>query len=176
MHFNTYIIFQVTLISRKCYSIIKLKGIMLLYFPLYLWLALFRCGWEEYRQFSVPHIDYPLGSSSKKVSHVYFLLIVTTIVTSDCTIVTLGHHGRITTIFISNNSITQKTCNRKYTWLPFMLLPPRWFGILFKVLRIPCMNCYVKPKYITWDLKLKSILNYQLKTNFQIIIIYRDTN
>ncbi len=38
----------------------------------------------------------------------------TTIVTSDCTIVTSCHHGSIRTTFISNNSITQKTCNRKY--------------------------------------------------------------
>ncbi len=49
--------------------------------------------------------------------------------TSDCTIVTSGHHGSIRTIFISNNSIiwqnnsiTQKTCDRKYTWLPCLLL------------------------------------------------------
>ncbi len=39
---------------------------------------------------------------------------------SDCTFVTSGHHGSIRTTFISNNSITQKTCNRKYTWLPFL--------------------------------------------------------
>ncbi len=30
-----------------------------------------------------------------------------------------------------NNSITQKTYNSKYTWLPFLLLPP--VGILFEV-------------------------------------------
>ncbi len=38
-----------------------------------------------------------------------------TIVISDCTIVTSGHHGSIRTTFISNNTTTQKTCNRKYT-------------------------------------------------------------
>ncbi len=37
----------------------------------------------------------------------------TTIMTPD-TIVTSGHHGSIRTTFISNNSITQKTGNRKY--------------------------------------------------------------
>ncbi len=29
---------------------------------------------EQYIQFSVPQIEYPLGGSSKKGSHVYFLL------------------------------------------------------------------------------------------------------
>ncbi len=53
----------------------------------------------------------------------------TTIVTSDYTIVTSCHHGSIRTTFISNNSTTQKTCNRKYTWLPFLLLPPSRYSI-----------------------------------------------
>ncbi len=60
--------------------------------------------WSE---FSVPQIEYPLEGSCKKCSPVYILLIdscySTTIVTSDCTIVTSGHHGSIRT-FISNNS------------------------------------------------------------------------
>ncbi len=58
-------------------------------------------------QFSIPQKEHPLGGSSKKGNHVYFLLIVAkgaTIVMSDCTIVTSGHHGSITT-FISNKSI-----------------------------------------------------------------------
>ncbi len=84
-------------------------------------------------QFSVPQIEYPLGGSSKKGSDVYFMLIVA--------IVTSGHHGCIRRIFISNNStiwqnnnITQNTCNRKYTWLPFCLC--LLVDILFEVLRI----------------------------------------
>ncbi len=57
-------------------------------------------------QFSVPQIEYPLGGSSKKGSNVYFLLIDAmvlqcTILTSDCTIMTSGHHGSIRTTFIS---------------------------------------------------------------------------
>ncbi len=36
-----------------------------------------RHGWNETCQFSVPQIEYPLGGSSKKGSQVYFLLIVT---------------------------------------------------------------------------------------------------
>ncbi len=86
-------------------------------------------------QFSVPQIEYPLGGSSKKGSHVYSCH-GTTIVRSDCTIVTLGYHGSIRTTFISNNrtiwqdnSITQKICNRKYTWLPFSLLPHSGYSI-----------------------------------------------
>ncbi len=78
------------------------------------------------QEFSVPQIVYPLGVSSKKGDHVYVLLVGV--------IVTSGHHGSIRTIFISNNSITQKTCNRKYTWVPFLLLLV--VGILFEVLRI----------------------------------------
>ncbi len=42
----------------------------------------------------------------------------------------------IRTTFISdnstiwwNNSISQKTCNRKYTWLPFLVLPPSGYSI-----------------------------------------------
>ncbi len=66
----------------------------------------------------------------------------TTILMSDCTIETSGHHGSVIstsnliwwTTFISNNSTTQKTCNRKYTWLLFSYCP--LVGILFEVLRI----------------------------------------
>ncbi len=60
----------------------------------------------------------------------------TTILTSDCTIVTSGHHGSIRTTFVSknntiwqNNSITQKICNMKYTWLQVLLLPPSGYSI-----------------------------------------------
>ncbi len=42
---------------------------------------------------------------------------------SDCTIVRSDHYGSIRITFISYNSTPQKTCNRKYTWLPFTLLP-----------------------------------------------------
>ncbi len=48
---------------------------------------------------------------------------------SGCTIVTSGHHGSIKITSILNNSITQKTYNRKYTWLPFLLLPPSGYSI-----------------------------------------------
>ncbi len=46
-------------------------------------------------QFLVPQIEYTLGGSSKKGSHVYFLLIVAMVQLlwpSDCTIVTTGQH------------------------------------------------------------------------------------
>ncbi len=54
-------------------------------------------------QFSVPQIEYPLGGSSKKCSHVYFLLIVAMILLlwhQESTIVTSGHHGSTKTTFI----------------------------------------------------------------------------
>ncbi len=53
--------------------------------------------------FSVPQIEYSLGGSSKKGSHVNSCHD-TTIVMSDCTTVISGHHGSIRTTFISNNS------------------------------------------------------------------------
>ncbi len=87
-------------------------------------------------KFSVPQIEYPLRGSSKKGSHVYFLLhfLGNTIVLSNCTIVwykcsdvmmiwchnsTIWHH----------NSRTMATINRKYAWLPFLLLPPSGYSI-----------------------------------------------
>ncbi len=47
---------------------------------------------------------------------------------SDCTIVTSCRHGSIRTTW-QNISITQKTYNRKYTWLPFWLLTPGGYSI-----------------------------------------------
>ncbi len=83
-------------------------------------------------EFSVPQIEYPLGGSRKKGSHVYFLLIVPWYYYCDVRL----HYCDITTTFISdnstiwqNNNITQKACNRKYTWLPFLLLPPSGYSI-----------------------------------------------
>ncbi len=42
---------------------------------------------------------------------------------------TSGHHGSIRTTSILNNSTTKKTCNRTYTWLPLLLLPPSGYSI-----------------------------------------------
>ncbi len=56
---------------------------------------------------SLPQMEEcPLGGSNKKGSHVYSVDSChgTTIVMSDCTIVTSGHHCSITATFISNNS------------------------------------------------------------------------
>ncbi len=77
-------------------------------------------------------IEYLLGGSSKNGSHVYFLLIVAMVILLWSQIVLLWHQVimvGIRTTFISHNSITQKTCNRKYTWLPFLILPPSGFSI-----------------------------------------------
>ncbi len=35
---------------------------------------------KQFTQFSVPQIEYPLGGSNKKGSHVYFLLIVAMVI------------------------------------------------------------------------------------------------
>ncbi len=42
-------------------------------------------------QFSLPQMEYPLGGSSKKGSHVYFLLIVAMVLLLWCQIVLLWH-------------------------------------------------------------------------------------
>ncbi len=81
-------------------------------------------------QFSVSQIEYPLGGSSKKGSHVYFLLIVVMLLLLwrqiyYCDIRTFISNN--STIW-QNNSITQQTCNRKYTWLHFLLLPPHGYS------------------------------------------------
>ncbi len=60
-------------------------------------------------EFSVPQIEYPLGGSSKKGSHVYFLLIVAMVLLLWHHIVLLWH--QITMVaseqhFWENNSIT----------------------------------------------------------------------
>ncbi len=46
-------------------------------------------GWAFTRQFSVPQIEYPLGGSSKKGSHVYFLLQVFWVILLFCQLVLL---------------------------------------------------------------------------------------
>ncbi len=97
---------------------------------------------------------------------------------SDCTIGTSGHHGSIRTTFISNNStiwqsnnITQKTCNRKYTWLPFLLVPPG--GILFEVLRIVLfsqkLTSYSRAKVHMYQMSI-------LKLIFRVFFLYFNVN
>ncbi len=46
-------------------------------------------------QFSLPQMEYPLGGSSKKGSHVYFLLIVAMVQLLWCQIVLLWHQNNI---------------------------------------------------------------------------------
>ncbi len=82
--------------------------------------------------FTVRYNEFPLGSSTKSGSHVYFLLIVAMVLLLWCQIVLLWHQVTIVTSeqhLWQNKSITQKTCNRKYTWLPFMLVPPSEYSI-----------------------------------------------
>ncbi len=74
-------------------------------------------SWGEDSQFSVPQIKCPLGGSSKEGSHVYFLLIVTMVLLLWGQIVLLWHQVIMLAseqLLWQNNSITQKTCNRKY--------------------------------------------------------------
>ncbi len=90
-------------------------------------------------EFAVPQIEYPLGGSSKQGSHIYFLLIVAMALLLWCQIVLLWHH--ITMVaseqhlyqtivqFDKTIVIIQKTCNRKYTWRPFLLLLPSGYYI-----------------------------------------------
>ncbi len=83
-------------------------------------------------QFSVPQIEYPLGDSNTKGSHVYFLLVFAMVLLLWHHIVLLWHQVTMVVTektFIANNSITQKTINRKYTSLLFLLLPPIGYSI-----------------------------------------------
>ncbi len=117
------------------------------------------------RQFSLPQIICSLGGSSKIDSHVYFLLIVAMVLLLWRQIVLLRH--QVTMIaseqhLWQNNSITQKTCNRKYTWLPFCYC--HLVGILFEVLRIILMihKCDLKCHYSTWwSLRLLHLVEYE---------------
>ncbi len=94
--------------------------------------------------YNIPQIEYPLGGSSKKGSHVYFLLIVCMVLLLWHQIVLLWHQVTMVAseqhlyqtiiLLLHSMSLTQKTCNRKYKWLPFLLLP--LVGILFEVLII----------------------------------------
>ncbi len=94
----------------------------------------------RYGQFSVPEIEYSLAGSSKTCSHASILLIVAMVLLLWHQVVLLWHQitmlGSIRTTFILNNStiwqnnnITQKTCNRKYPWLHFLLWPPSGYSI-----------------------------------------------
>ncbi len=90
-------------------------------------------------EFSVPRIEYPLGGSSKKGSHVYFLLQDFWVILLFCqivllfdinvvlmpTMVTWCHNSTIW----SHNSSTIAINNRMYTWLPFLLLPPSGYSV-----------------------------------------------
>ncbi len=94
---------------------------------------------DTFDQFSVPQIEYPLGDSSKKRSHVYFLLPVFWVILLFCqigllfdinvadaaTMVTWCHNSTI----CGYNSSTMATISRKYTWLHFWLLPPGVYSI-----------------------------------------------
>ncbi len=93
--------------------------------------------------------------------------------TSDCTIVTSGHNSNIRTTFISINSITQKTCNRKYIWMmgsnwPIAGTAQLWYVSRLHTMGLPekirlhvsvrkfsriCSICYNDFKYIIHALR-----------------------
>ncbi len=88
-------------------------------------------------QFSVPQIEYPLGGSSKKGRHVYFLLQVFWVILLFCKIVLLFDINAILiTIVQSDVTIVvpwQLSTGSKHDYL-FWYCP--LVGILFEVLRI----------------------------------------
>ncbi len=81
-------------------------------------------------QFSVPQIEYPLDRSSKKCSHVYFLLQVFWVILLFCQIVLLFDINVTMVTWCHNstiwchNSSTMTTINRKYACLHSLLLLP----------------------------------------------------
>ncbi len=119
-----------------------IQGIMPIVFAGRLVEQLWRCEGLKFSQISVPQIEYPLGGSSKKGSHVYFLLIVAMV------LLELWHQ----IVLLWHHSITQKTCNRKYTWLPLCYCP--LVSILFEVLRIE--SAFILSHY--FDIRYKLVL------------------
>ncbi len=101
-------------------------------------------------QFSVPQIEHPLGSSNKKGSHVYVLLIVAIVLLLWHQIVLFCH--QITMVASEQHLYQTIVLPRKLAtgsiqyWLPFLLLP--LVGILFELLRIVWLECSPKMKLL----------------------------
>ncbi len=90
-------------------------------------------------QFSVPQIEYPPEGSSKKGSHVYFLLIVAMVLLLWHQIVLLWHHVTMVAseqnlyqpIILPRKLATGSIHDYLFCYCPLV-------GILFEVLRIDC--------------------------------------
>ncbi len=88
-------------------------------------------------QFSVPQIEYPLGDSSKKGSHVCFLLIVAMVLLLRHQILLLWHH--ITIVASEQNLYQTIVLPRKLKTgniHDYLICYCPLVGILFEVLRI----------------------------------------
>ncbi len=91
----------------------------------------------------------PTRGSSKKGSHVYFLLISAMVLLLWCQIVLLWHQVNMVASeqhLWQNNRITQKTCNRKYTWLHFLLQLPSGYSIRGTENCLPVSLTYIWPR------------------------------
>ncbi len=99
-------------------------------------------------QFSVPQIEYPLGGSMIKGSHVYFLLIVAMILLLWHQIVLLWHQFTMVpsqqylyqTIVLPRKLATGSIYDHLFCYCPLV-------GILFEVLRIGGKSCNI---YLIW--------------------------
>ncbi len=99
-------------------------------------------------EFSVPQIEYPLGGSSKKGSHIYFLLIVAMVLLLWCQIVLLWHQVTMVaseqhsyqTIILPRKLATGSIHDYLFCYCPLV-------GILFEVLRINWCT------YVQWIMK-----------------------
>ncbi len=94
------------------------------------------------QQFSVPQIQYPPGGSSRKVSHVYFLLIVAMVLLLWHQIVLLW--DQVTMVAREQHLYQTIVLPRKLATgsifdYPFLLLPPSGYSI--EVLRTICWPC-----------------------------------
>ncbi len=99
-------------------------------------LLVFVCQLTCLGQFSVPQIEYPLGGSSKKGSHVYFLFIVAMVLLLWHQIVLLWHQFTMValehlyqTIVLPRKRATGSLHDYLFCYCPLV-------GILFQVLRI----------------------------------------
>ncbi len=111
-------------------------------------------------QFSVPQIEYPLVVSSKKGSHVYFLLIVVMVLLLWCQIVLLWH--QVTMVESERHLYQTMVLPRKLAYCPLV-------GILFEVLRIDMLKTTIVYPMRFWNMSDKWKGNFQNKSFHQIL-------
>ncbi len=98
----------------------------------FMWKLVRKMG-DKGQEFSLPQVEYPLGGSSKKGSHVYFLLIVAMVLLLWHQIVLLSWHQ--VTMVVSELHLYQtivfprENLQQEVYMTTFLLLPPSGYSI-----------------------------------------------